>query len=142
MDPAIQALTIWPSDWAALFDGFLVGLGYELAAIGCIVALGTALCAWLGRPGGPSLLSGDPPAPTAYDRVGSAGRPTARAFRSAAGALGLAVSAVDLQPPAQVVLVADGQYAVRLDGARRGRCARRRVAGRAASAHGLGSRPS
>jgi hypothetical protein len=51
MDPAIQALTIRPADWAALLGGIFDGLSYDLVAIACIGALMLACRAAFGRRG-------------------------------------------------------------------------------------------
>ena len=119
MDPAIQALTIRPADWAALLGGFLEGLGFELAALGCVAVLGTALFAILGRRGGASETQ-------SADSTASIWQPAPTA-------------ATQAQATSGVVLVASGPYAVR-PGRRQRQCARRRVTRRAAVPVSFGPR--
>jgi hypothetical protein len=120
MDPAIQALTIGPADWAALLGGFVEGLGYDVGILVCIAVLGAALCTILGRRGVSAVASGD-------DRDAAAWQPAP-------------LSAVQPEVTGRVVLVASGPYAVWL-GHRQHRCARRRVSRRAAAPVSFGPLP-
>lgn len=123
MDPAIQALTIRPADWAALLDGFVEGLSYELGLLVCISVVGVAMFLILGRRG--VSTEGLAQAQTSVDdKPAAAGQPT-----STPGARP--------QPAPSVVLVASGPYAVRL-AHRPYRCARRRVHRRAAASLSFG----
>jgi len=49
MDPAIQALTIRPADWAALLGGIVEGISYDFAAIACIGVAMAVLTSAFGR---------------------------------------------------------------------------------------------
>jgi hypothetical protein len=120
MDPGIQALTIRPADWAALLDGFVEGLSYELGVLVCLAVLGAVLFAILGR-------RSVAPAASAKEQAGVAWQPAA-------------LGAGRPQLSGSVVLVASGPYAARPG--RHGRqCARRRVERRAAVSVSFGPLP-
>ena len=62
MDPTIEALTIHPAAWAALFQGLAEAIAYGLAVLASILVLMVALFGWLGHrpdaeeaPAGPAL---------------------------------------------------------------------------------------
>lgn len=120
MDPAIQALTIRPADWAALLEGFVEGLSYEFGVLVCIAVLGAVLFAILGRRSVAPEASAEEPAGPAWQ----------------AAPFGVARP----QLSGSVVAVASGPYAVRL-GRRQGQCARRRVTRRAAATVSFGPLP-
>ncbi len=120
MDPAIQALTIRPADWAALFGGFLEGLSYELGVLVCIAVLGAALFAILGR-------RSVAPEASAEERSGLAWQP-------------LPLGTARPRLSGSVVMVANGPYTVKLE-RRPGQCARRRVTRRAAVSVSFGPLP-
>jgi hypothetical protein len=126
MDPAIQALTIRPADWAALLGGFVEGLSYELELLVCIAALGAALFSILGRRG---------VAPAGLASGGRVIGETTDAARHVSSARGW-----QPQPSRSVVLVASGPFAVRWE-QRQQRRARRRVSRRAAASFSFGPLP-
>ena len=113
MDPAIEALTIHPADWAALRDGFITGLAYDVALLAAIAVLGAVLFRMLGW------------RPATAQRLRSEGEAAARPSTHQA--------AQHLPAERSVVLIASGPYAIRLDQAPR-RCTRRRVHPRRAAA--------
>ena len=63
MDPTIEALTIHPAAWAALFQGLAEAIAYGLAVLAGILVLMVALFGWLGHrpdaeevPTGPAIV--------------------------------------------------------------------------------------
>jgi hypothetical protein len=48
MDPTIEALTIHPAAWAALFRGLAEGIAYGLAIVASVMVVTTVLLGWLG----------------------------------------------------------------------------------------------
>jgi len=63
MDPTIEALTIHPAAWAALFQGLAEAIAYSLAVLAGILVVMVALFDWLGHrpdaeeaPAGPALV--------------------------------------------------------------------------------------
>jgi hypothetical protein len=48
MDPTIEALTIYPAAWAALFQGLAEGIAYGMAIIASVVVVSVVLTACLG----------------------------------------------------------------------------------------------
>jgi hypothetical protein len=48
MDPTIEALTIYPAAWAALFQGLAEGIAYGLASIAGVLVVSVVLIACLG----------------------------------------------------------------------------------------------
>ena len=52
MDPTIEALTIHPAAWAALFQGLVEALAYTLAVVASLLLVMAALFGWLGNRAG------------------------------------------------------------------------------------------
>ena len=48
MDPTIEALTIHPAAWAALFQGLAEGIAYGLAGIASTLVVIAAVLVWFG----------------------------------------------------------------------------------------------
>lgn len=48
MDPTIEALTIYPAAWAALFHGLAEGIAYGMAIIASVLVVSVVLTACLG----------------------------------------------------------------------------------------------
>lgn len=48
MDPTIEALTIYPAAWAALFHGLAEGIAYGMAIIASVLVVSVVLSACLG----------------------------------------------------------------------------------------------
>ncbi len=124
MDPATQALTIRPADWAALVGGVVEGLSYDLAAIACIGAVMAVLTAVFGRRGNAPETDSEEARPCPGWAAAVLRAPSPMAARDLRG----------------VVPIMSGPYAVQLGRPRP--CARRRVRRRAAVSRHLGPIPS
>jgi hypothetical protein len=118
MDPAIQAFTIRPSDWAALLGGVVEGLSYDLAAITSIGVMMAVLMAAFGR-------RGRTPEPV-ETATAATDRPDSIWF----GEVMQVPGPLPARSQHSVVLIASGPYAIQLG--RRNPRTRRRARRRAA----------
>ena len=73
MDPTIEALTIHPAAWAALFQGLAEAIAYGLAVFASILVLMVALFGWLGNRAGADESPAAPALPGLPSGLGSLG---------------------------------------------------------------------